>query len=170
MVTREGSGFDTRAGSRGNRPPGTVGRWLGAQTDSLGGTKIGRRVYRRLMGCDSLLLITVGRKSGAERRHRLACFPGDGGSWLIVAAAGGTVTNPAWYYNLAAHPERARIEVDGRIIAVRAGQLHGAERADAWRTIIAAAPQFARFQRKTDRELPVIRLTPRSASADPSNR
>jgi hypothetical protein len=55
-----------------------------------------------------------------------------------------------------------QIEVDGRRIGVTAEQLHGAERAQAWRLIAAATPRFAQYQRKTNRELPVIRLVPRS--------
>ena len=51
--------------------------------------------------------------------------------------------------------------MDGRGIAMTAEQLHGAERARAWQQIAAAAPRFAQYQRKTDRELPVIRLVPR---------
>jgi deazaflavin-dependent oxidoreductase (nitroreductase family) len=78
-----------------------------------------------------------------------------------VAATAGAASNPAWYHNIAAHPDRVRIEVDGRGIAVTAEQLHGAERARAWQQIAAAAPRFAQYQRKTDRELPVIRLVPR---------
>jgi len=53
-----------------------------------------------------------------------------------------------------------QIEVDGRRVSVTAEQLHGAERAQAWQQIAAAAPRFAQYQRKTDRELPVIRLVP----------
>jgi hypothetical protein len=48
----------------------------------------------------------------------------------------------------------------GRTIRVTAEQLHGAERAQAWRQIAAATPRFAQHQRKNDRELPVIRLVP----------
>jgi hypothetical protein len=55
-----------------------------------------------------------------------------------------------------------QIEVNGRTIRVTAEQLHGAQHAEAWRQIAAAAPRFAHYQRKTDRELPVIRLLPRS--------
>jgi F420H(2)-dependent quinone reductase len=51
-------------------------------------------------------------------------------------------------------------EVNGRRIRVTAEQLHGAERAGAWRQIAAATPRFAQYQDKTDRELPVIRLVP----------
>jgi deazaflavin-dependent oxidoreductase (nitroreductase family) len=167
-VTKEGAGFDTPAGTRGSRrTSGPFGRWLGKWLDKLGGTRIGRKVFRKLMGCDALVLTTIGRKSGTERTTRVGCFPGKDGSWLIVAAAGGTAVNPAWYYNIAAHPDKVRIEVEGRKVAVTAEQLHGAERAEAWQQITAASPQFARFQQKTDRELPVIRLMLRSGSKAP---
>jgi hypothetical protein len=55
-----------------------------------------------------------------------------------------------------------KIEVDGRTVAVTAEQLHGAERDQAWQQITTAAPRFGQYQRKTDRELPVIRLIPGS--------
>ncbi len=91
--------------------------------------------------------------------------PGPDGSWLIVAAAGGGARNPAWYYNLAAHPDKAKIEIGGHTIAVTAEQLHGTERSQAWQQITAATPRFAQYQGKTDRELPVIRLVPRPGRA-----
>jgi F420H(2)-dependent quinone reductase len=47
-------------------------------------------------------------------------------------------------------------------VAVVAEQLQGTERAEAWQQITAAAPRFAGYQQKTDRELPIIRLVPRS--------
>jgi len=81
---------------------------------------------------------------------------------LIVASAAGAAGNPAWYYNIAAHPDKVQIEVEGRKVAVVAEQLHGAERAEAWELIVATAPRFGQYQQKTDRELPVIRLVARS--------
>jgi deazaflavin-dependent oxidoreductase (nitroreductase family) len=116
------------------------------------------------MGGKALVLTTVGRKSGAERSTPVAYFPGRDGSWLIVASAAGAAKNPAWYYNLAAHPDKVRIEIDGRAIDVTAEQLHGSEREEAWRQIIDASSRFAKYQEKTDRELPVIQLTPRSSA------
>lgn len=80
-----------------------------------------------------------------------------------MASAAGAAKNPDWYHNLAAHPDRVRIEMAGRKLDVIAEQLHGAEREEAWRRIATASPQFGRYQEKTDRELPVIRLRPRSA-------
>jgi len=115
------------------------------------------------MGMNALVLRTVGRKTGAERTTPVGWFPGPDGGWLIVASAGGSAGNPAWYYNIAAHPDKVQIEVDGRTVPVTAEQLHGTERAQAWQQITTAAPRFAKYQQKTDRELPVIRLLPRSS-------
>ena len=89
-------------------------------------------------------------------------FPGQDSTWLIVASAAGAARNPAWYFNIAAHPDQVRIQLAGRQVAVVAEQLHGAARDEAWRHITAAAPRFAKYQQKTDRELPVIRLAPRA--------
>jgi deazaflavin-dependent oxidoreductase (nitroreductase family) len=113
------------------------------------------------MGFNALVLTTVGRKSGLPRTNPVGWFPGLDGSWLIVASAAGAARNPAWYYNIAAHPDQVQIEVQGRKVAVVADQLHGPERETAWQQIITAAPRFAQYQRKTDRELPIIHLAPR---------
>ena len=101
-------------------------RW----TDQLMARRIVRKVFS-MFGFDVLVLSTIGRKSGIERTSQVCWFPGGDGSCLIVAAAGGTRVNPAWYYNIAAHPDKVQIEIDGRTVAVTAEQLHGAERAEA---------------------------------------
>ena len=150
--------FDTTTGTRGGRQPsGFVFRW--------GNKMMASRVRRKgkFLDFNALVLTTVGRKTGAERTTPVGWFPGPDGSWLIVASAAGAKGNPAWYYNIAAHPDQVRIEVEGRTVAVVAEQLHGTERAQAWQQITAAAPRFAQYQQKTDRELPIIRLVPRSA-------
>jgi deazaflavin-dependent oxidoreductase (nitroreductase family) len=146
--------FDTHAGTRGARQPaGPVVRWV----NKLAAGRI-RRKGGKFMGFNALILTTIGRKSGAERTNPVGWFPGRDGSWLIVASAAGAAGNPAWYYNIAAHPDKVQIEVDGRTLAVVAEQLHGAERTEAWEQIVATAPRFGGYQQKTDRELPVIRL------------
>jgi deazaflavin-dependent oxidoreductase (nitroreductase family) len=150
--------FDTQAGTRGARQPaGMAVRWV----NKLAAGRI-RRKGGKFMGFNALLLTTIGRKSGAERTNPVGWFPGQDGSWLIVASAAGAAGNPAWYYNIAAHPDKVQIEVEGRKVAVVAEQLHGAERAEAWELIVATAPRFGQYQQKTDRELPVIRLVARS--------
>jgi len=150
--------FDTTAGTRGARQPGGFVFLWG---NKLMASRI--RKSGKFQGFNALVLTTVGRKTGRERSTPVGWFPGPDGSWLIVASANGAKGNPAWYYNIAAHPDQVQIEVDGRKVAVVAEQLHGAERAAAWQHITAASPRFAQYQQKTDRELPIIRLVPRSA-------
>ena len=156
--------FDTAAGTRGARQPS--GFALRA-ANKLMASRIRRRGGGKVMGFSALILTTVGRKTGAERTTPVGWFPGQDGSWLIVASANGAAGNPAWYYNIAAHPDQVRIEVEGRKVAVTAEQLHGAERAEAWQQIATSAPRFAQYQQKTDRELPIIRLVPRSGQEAP---
>ena len=109
----------------------------------------------------ALVLTTVGRKTGKERRTPLAYIPEVQGKWLIIAAYAGAVENPAWYYNLAAHPDRVSIELAGNLYQVAVEELHGNQRDLAWKRITQANSRFAEYQKRTDRELPVIRLTTR---------
>jgi deazaflavin-dependent oxidoreductase (nitroreductase family) len=154
--------FDTPAGTRGARLPNG---WLARQVNKLMVGRVRRR-GGRMLGFNALVLVTVGRKTGAERKVPVGWFPGPDGSWLIVASAAGARRNPAWYYNIAAHPGQVQIEMNGRRMAVAAEQLHGAQRADAWQQITAAAPRFVGYQNKTDRVIPVIRLVPRFGQAE----
>ena len=150
--------FDTKAGTHGSRQPrGRLMIWM----NRLIAKRISRKRGAKFLGFDALVLRTVGRKSGAERLTPVGWFPGSDGSRLIVASAAGAPGNPAWYYNLAANPDKVKIDVDGETVDVRAEQLHGPEREEAWERIVAAAPRFAEYQQKTDRELPMIRLVVR---------
>jgi deazaflavin-dependent oxidoreductase (nitroreductase family) len=151
--------FDTRRGTRGSRQP--KGRLM-VQANALMARRI--RKGKKPLGLTALVLTTTGRKSGLERTVPVAWFPDGTGNWLIVASANGAADNPAWYYNLAAAPDKARIVVDGAEIPVTAQQLHGAEREAAWQSIIAASPRFNDYKAKTDREIPVLRLTPRATT------
>lgn len=148
--------FETRAGTRGgSKPSGPLFRLV---------NKVMAKRIRRggdFRGHKALVLHTIGAKTGQERSNPVNWFPGPDGSWLIVASAAGAAGNPGWYYNIKAHPNKIRIEVDHRTIDVKADQLHGAEREQAWNDIATSSPQFAGYQEKTDRELPIIRLTPR---------
>ncbi|WP_007510588.1 MULTISPECIES: nitroreductase/quinone reductase family protein [Pseudofrankia] len=148
--------FDTQNGTRGARQPG---KWV-----NLPNKLMAKRIRKggQAMNADALVLTTVGRRTGTARETPVACFPGGEFSWFIVASAAGAARNPAWYYNLAAHPDEVQVETAGRKVAVTAEQLHGRARDSAWQQITAASPRFAQYQQKTDRELPVIRLIPRA--------
>jgi len=150
--------FDTRAGTRGARQPraGVLMRWV----NNMAAGRIRRS--GKMMGFNALILTTIGARTGTERTNPVGWFPGTDDSWLIVASASGAARNPAWYHNIAAHPDEVRIEILGQAIPVSAEQLHGAERDQAWRQITSSAPRFAQYQLKTDRQLPVIRLVRRA--------
>lgn len=120
-----------------------------------------RRSGGKAMGMNALVLTTVGRKTGESRSTPVGFFPDGDNRWLIVASAAGAPKNPAWYYNIAANPDKVSIEIGDRTIPVTATQLHGEARARAWREITAAAARFGKYQEQTDRELPIIRLTAR---------
>ena len=150
--------FDTPAGTRGARQPsGPFFRWM----NKVMSRRL-RRKAGKMMGFNALVLMTAGAKSGAKRTNPVGWFPGQDGGWLIVASAAGAARNPAWYYHIAAHPDDVTVEMDGRTVAVTAEQLHGPERDKAWQQITTAAPRFAKYEQKTDRVMPVIRLVPRS--------
>jgi deazaflavin-dependent oxidoreductase (nitroreductase family) len=144
----------TPSGTRGQQTPKwgfKIANWLAVPIYKLLG--------KRFPGLPLLLLTTVGAKSGQERRTTL-CYLGRGErEWVIIASIGGGAKHPAWYFNLARNPEKVWIEVDGRKVKVRPESLKGAERAEAWQKIVAAAPGYAEYQQKTDREIPVVRLT-----------
>jgi F420H(2)-dependent quinone reductase len=73
---------------------------------------------------------------------------------------GGSARNPSWYHNIAAHPDQVWIEVAGQQLRVTAEQLDGEPREAAWQRIVESQPRYAGYQRKTDRVLPILRLSP----------
>jgi deazaflavin-dependent oxidoreductase (nitroreductase family) len=114
------------------------------------------------MGFPVLLLTTVGAKSGKERTHVLGGFPDGPDAWLVVASKGGAATHPAWFINLAKNPEKVWIQVGNRKMRAACESLSGAEREQAYSRVVAVAPRYGDYLKKTDREIPVIRLTPAS--------
>jgi deazaflavin-dependent oxidoreductase (nitroreductase family) len=149
-----------QAGSRRGRKSGSTGpvsRWVQQKMNARMNRNI-RRGRGSFLGMDVLILHTVGRRSGQPRQSPVAWFADGQDAWLIVASGGGA--HPDWYLNLMAHPERASIELPGRDpVPVTPQRLDGADREQAWQRITAAQPRYAKYQRKTDREYPVVRLT-----------
>ncbi|MET9243916.1 nitroreductase family deazaflavin-dependent oxidoreductase [Nonomuraea sp. NPDC003709] len=150
----------TQQQQRRSGTPGPMSRWIQRKMNARMSRKI-RRGQGSFMGMDVLILNTVGRLSGQPRQSPLAWFADGEDAWLIVASGGGG-RHPDWHANLMAHPERASVELPGRdAVPVTPHRLDGAERAQAWQRITAAQPRYAKYQAKSDREYPVIRLTPR---------
>ena len=120
-----------------------------------------RRGRGEFMGMDVLILHTLGRRSGEPRETPVAWFP-DGDDGRLIVASGGGSQDPDWYVNLMAHADRAAIELPGRdAVPVTPQRLDGTDRDEAWQTIAAAQPRIAKYQSKSDRQYPVVRLTPR---------
>lgn len=145
---------------RGRGTPGPVSRWVQQKMNARMNRKI-RRGRGRFMGMDVLILNTAGRRSGQPRETPVAWFADGADAWLVVASGGGS-QHPDWYRNLMAHPDRASIEMPGRdAVGVTPHRLDGADREPAWQRIAAAQPRYAKYQSKSDREYPVVRLTGR---------
>jgi deazaflavin-dependent oxidoreductase (nitroreductase family) len=143
-------------GTRGNRqPPG----WLAKIMVPLV-MRMHRRQGDTFQGQNLLYLTTIGAKSGETRTNPVARFDDGGGGWVIVASAGGTAKHPGWYHNIVAHPDQVRAEVGGKSHRVDVDQLEGEARDRAWAAVVASSPRFGGYTQKTDRVLPVLRLTP----------
>lgn len=106
-----------------------------------------------------ILLHHRGAKSGTERVNPVA-YLDDDGRYVIFASKAGALTNPDWYHNLKAHPD-TMIEVGSDTVAVTAAEATGEERDRLFAAQAQRSPQFAEYQEKTDRVIPVILLTPR---------
>jgi deazaflavin-dependent oxidoreductase (nitroreductase family) len=118
----------------------------------LSGGKLGGK----MRGFNVLLLTTIGRKSGKAYTTPLGCFDFQG-YYLIVASNAGLSTHPAWYYNLKSTPQ-VTVQVLDHIIPVTAEILSGEARTQAWQQVIATAPSYANYEKKTSREIPLVLL------------
>jgi len=144
------------SGTRGARtPPRLLGRIMMPLV-----LWIHRRSGDRFGGMDLLYLVTVGARSGQPRTTALGRFDDGHGGWYVVASAAGAAAHPAWYHNLAAHPDQVSAQVAGTTVRVDVEQLEGAARDQAWAAIVARAPRYGSYLDKTDRHIPILRLTP----------
>ena len=104
-----------------------------------------------------MLLTTTGRRSGQPRTTPLNCHP-DGDRYLASASYGGDDRAPQWFQNLLANPE-ATIQVGSETIPVRATIATPEEKTALWPKAVAAYKGYDNYQRKTDRDIPVVILT-----------
>jgi F420H(2)-dependent quinone reductase len=105
-----------------------------------------------------ILVTTRGARSGLLRKVPLMRVEHDG-EYAAVASKGGAPENPVWYFNLVANPA---VEVrDGTVVrAMKAREVTGAEKAVWWKRAVAAFPDYADYQARAEREIPVFVLTP----------
>jgi deazaflavin-dependent oxidoreductase (nitroreductase family) len=107
-------------------------------------------------GTQVLLLTTTGRKTGEERELPLI-YGTNGDDYLIVASKGGADEPPAWYLNLKADPNVV-VQVKGDRFDAEAREASPEGKADLWSTMTAEWPAYDEYQKKTDRDIPIIVL------------
>lgn len=148
----------TPRGNRGWEPPRLLRPLMGALSRMQVGLyhRFGDRT--RVQGRPVLLLTTLGAKTGKLRQTILCWFPDGDTSWLVVASGAGSAKHPAWFVNLARNPDRVSIEIGGREVKVEPQSLQGTQRVEAWRRVVALAPGYAAYEKRTDREIPIVRL------------
>ncbi|MDG4663710.1 nitroreductase family deazaflavin-dependent oxidoreductase [Mycobacterium sp. 236(2023)] len=117
------------------------------------------RVGGQFEGAPLLILHSTGAKSG-EPRTNIMMYLADDDRYLIFASKAGADDNPAWYWNLKAHPD-VRIEVGDDVLDVRATELDREERDRKYALQAQRYPGFAEYEQKTSRVIPVIALTRR---------
>lgn len=105
-----------------------------------------------------LILTTTGRKTGKERKFPLIYQEDDGG-YVVVASNGGADTHPGWYRNLTENPE-VKVQVKESMFVALARTADRAERERLWPKMAAVWPDYNTYQKKTDREIPVVVLEP----------
>lgn len=109
-------------------------------------------------GVPTLLLTVTGRRTGRRLTSALI-FGRDGDDYLVVASMGGAPRHPSWYVNLQANPQ-ADIQVRAAEFAVRARTASAAEKPRLWKTMTDVWPNYDVYQSRTDRDIPVVVLTP----------
>ncbi|MCX5376625.1 nitroreductase family deazaflavin-dependent oxidoreductase [Streptomyces sp. NBC_00091] len=109
-------------------------------------------------GITDLLLTTRGRRSGLLRRTALA-YVRDGDAYVLTASNAGADRHPAWYLNLAADPA-VTLQVGADTFPALARRASPEEAERLWPVVVAAMPSYAAYREATDREIPLVLLTP----------
>lgn len=127
-------------------------------------TAIYRLTRGRVMGsfgkAPVLLLTTTGRKSSKKRTTPLLYIE-DAGMYYIVASSGGSPKHPAWYLNLTAHPE-IELQIQNRKLSATAETTATDDKKRLWTKFNEIYRDYDTYQKRTERDIPVVRLTPHS--------
>ena len=140
----------------------SASEWARTQAEKY--EESGGREANTLRGVPIIVLTSVGARSGKLRKTPLMRVEHDG-EYAVVASKGGAPEHPTWYHNLVAHPH---VELqDGAVTRdYEATELSGPERDVWWERAVAVWPDYAQYQTRTDRLIPVFRLTPIDAGAE----
>ena len=118
----------------------------------------GGRIGGKMGKVPVLLLTTTGRKTGKKRTLPLVYIM-DGSAYVITASAGGADKNPGWFFNIRSNPQ-ATIQVKDKHIKVMAEIAGQEKKSELWARLVEVAPNFAGYQKRTSREIPMVILHP----------
>lgn len=134
-------------------------QWVREQVEKIessGGTE-----GTEMRGMEVVVVTSRGAKSGKLRKNPVMKVEHEG-AYAVVASKGGAPEHPSWYHNMVADPHV--VLQDGPLVRDMVARIaHGEERAEWWSRAVAAFPDYADYQKKTDREIPVFVVEP----ADP---
>jgi deazaflavin-dependent oxidoreductase (nitroreductase family) len=117
------------------------------------------KVAGRASGMPVLKLTTIGRKSGQRRATMLTSPLLEGDNVILVASYGGDDRDPMWFSNIVANPE-VEVVMNGSTRKMQARIAESAERTRLWEALTAKHANYAGYQRKTSRQIPVVVLEP----------
>ena len=127
----------------------------------------GGRLLGRAGGMPVAILTTTGRRSGRARRTMLTVPVSDGERAVLIASYGGDSRHPAWFLNLVAEPN-VNLTMGGRERPMRAREASAEERAQLWPRVVDAYRGYAAYQRRTDRQIPIVVLEPYAGGSQSS--
>jgi deazaflavin-dependent oxidoreductase (nitroreductase family) len=130
--------------------------WFGKLHTSLY-KATGGLVGGNLVGLPMLLLTTTGRKTGMPRTSPMP-YLGDGEDWVIVGSNNGGPRDPAWWFNLQADP-RAELQMGRTKFQATARLASPQERTRLWPMLLTFNRQYAKYEKQTTREIPVVVLS-----------
>jgi deazaflavin-dependent oxidoreductase (nitroreductase family) len=133
-------------------------RWVRDQVEKFEATDGQEANTLRDSGDPIVVITSVGAKSGNLRKNPVMRVERDG-VYVAIASKGGADDQPEWYYNFVAHPE---VDLqDGPVKKTyRVELVEGEEREDLWKLSVDTWPTYGEYQKKTDRQIPVFKLTP----------
>jgi len=120
----------------------------------------GGSIGRRLVNNDMLLLTTTGRRTGARHTVPLL-YLRDKERFVVIASYGGRPQHPEWYLNLLAQPE-ATVQIERTITPVSATAMSQTDRDVWWARVVTAYSDYATYQSRTNRQIPLVWLEPRT--------
>jgi deazaflavin-dependent oxidoreductase (nitroreductase family) len=115
------------------------------------------RIFGNALGMPLIELVTIGRRSGKERSTMLSVPIVDSDRLVLVASFGGDDRHPAWYLNLQANAE-VRVTMAGNTRTMIARTATEEEKTELWPRIISVFEGYARYQKRTERQIPVVIL------------